>query len=282
MMAESVSIERFLARDDERVAEAGRTILLSHGGVRPRAVVLLHGLTASPRQFVRYARDLYARGHNVLVPRFPRHGYSDRLTGALAGLTDEHLRAFARESLDVASALGERITVAGISAGGTLALWMAQHQAFDRAVAISPFLGVAMLPGALTGTAMRLLLRLPNRFVWWDPIRRDRLMPEHGYPRYPTHALAYLYRISDDVLRDGAVHLPQARNVRFVINTGEASVSNRAIRALSSRWKQQGADVEEIVLRNMPPSHDIVEPERNVALAARVYPEILEAIDPRA
>ncbi len=282
MMSASAGVAQFLARDDERVAEAGRTLLLWHGGVRPRAVVLLHGLTASPRQFVRFAHDLYARGHNVLVPRFPGHGYTNRMTHALAGLNDEHLRVFARASLDAARALGERITVAGMSAGGTLALWLAQRQRFDRVVAIAPFLGVAMLPTYLTGFAMRSLLRLPNLFVWWDPVRRERQLPEHGYPRYATHAIAYLYRIADDVLRDAKARPPQVRSAGFVFNPGEASVSNRAVRALSASWKRLGANVDDVVLRNMQPSHDIIEPERNVALAARLYPEILNAIDPQA
>jgi pimeloyl-ACP methyl ester carboxylesterase len=279
MMTDSVSVAQLLARDDDRVAEESRTILLSHGGLRPRAVILLHGLTASPRQFVRFAHDLYARGYNVLVPRFPRHGYRDRMTETLAGLTDEHLRFFARQSLDAARSLGSRITIAGISAGGTLALWLAQHQSFERAVAISPFLGVAVLPGPLTGIAMRTLLHLPNRFVWWDPIRREQQMPRHGYPRYATHALAYLYRISDDVLHEAKEYPPAVQSIKLVINGGEASVSNGAIRALASAWRRRGAPVEDVLLRHMPPSHDIVEPERNAALAERVYPRILDAID---
>lgn len=280
-MFDSASLERFLARDHERISEAGRTILLSHGAVRPRAVVLLHGLTASPKQFVRFARDLFARGHNVLVPRLPRHGYGDRMTGALAGLTDEHLRWFARESLDAARTLGDRVTIAGFSAGGTLALWLAQHEAFDRAVAIAPFLGVAWLPNALLGPAINVLLRLPNRFVWWDPVRRERQMPAHGYPRYATHAIAYVYRVAGDVMRDAALGPPKAHAVVVVTNSREATVNNRAIRALVRRWRESGATIDRRELRRMPPSHDIIEPERNVALADRVYPAILEAIDPK-
>ncbi len=280
MMPDSGALERFLARDHELISEAGRTILLSHGTVRPRAVLLFHGITASPPQFARFAHDLFARGHNVLVPRLPRHGYSDRMTDALAGLTDEHLRWVARESLEAARALGERVTIAGFSLGATLALWLAQREAFDRAVGIAPFLGVAWLPNTLTGIAASALLHLPNRFVWWDPIRREKLMPAHGYPRYSTHAISYCYRVANDLMRDAKVSAPKARVVVVVSNSGEAAVNNRAIRALVRNWRERGAAIEHRRLRGMPPSHDVIEPEHSVALADRVYPALLDAIDP--
>lgn len=265
---------------EAEVPEASRTILLRHSGVRPRAVLLLHGLTASPKQFVRYAQDLFARGHNVLVPRFPLHGYQNRLTDALANLTDEQLRSFALESLAAAKALGDRVTIAGFSAGGTLALWLAEREESDRVVAIAPFLGLAALPDAITRLVMRIALWLPNRFVWWNPILRERQLPAHGYPRYATHAIARLYEISHEVMRDAASRPPKSRTLTLVVNAGEASVSNRAALRLLAGWKRRGANVERVLLRSMPPSHDIIEPEREGELAARVYPTILDAIDP--
>jgi alpha-beta hydrolase superfamily lysophospholipase len=230
---------------------------------------------------VRYAQDLFARGHNVLVPRYPLHGYRDRLTDALADLTEEHLRAFALESLEAARTLGERVTIAGFSAGGTLALWLAEREESERVVAIAPFLGLAALPDALTQLAMRVALRLPNRFIWWNPILRERQLPEHGYPRYATHAIARLYEISRDVMRDAASQPPKSRTLALVVNAGEASVSNRAALRLLEGWRSRGTNVERVLLRPMPPSHDIIEPENKVELAARVYPTILDAIDPR-
>lgn len=268
-----------LVRRDGRVSEAAQPILLVHGEPVSRAIVLLHGLTASPAQFRSYAHALYARGHNVLVPRLPLHGYSDRLTTALAALTDDELRSFARDCIDAARTLGQRTTIAGFSAGGTLALWLAQREPVDRVVAIAPFLGAAAVPRPVMDVAMRALLHLPNWFVWWDPVRRERQMPEHGYPRYATHAVAQLYRISSDVMRD-ASQLPAAHRIVLVTNRGEASVSNAAIARTLRRWTTAGAAVEKIELRGMPPSHDVIEPLRSVALAQRVFPIVLDAIDP--
>lgn len=282
MIPRSDSLERLLAADDdERVSEAGRTILLTNGPRTRRAVLLLHGLTASPAQLRRYAGALAERGHNVLVPRFPRHGYRDRLTDALAGLTGDELRAFALDALEATRTLGDAVTVAGFSAGGTLALWLAQRDAFDRAVGIAPFLGAAAFPKPVMDLAVAAMLRLPNRFVWWDPVRRDRQLPEHGYPRYATHALGNLYDVARDVMQN-ANRVPRAHDVAVVLNRGEAAVNNAVIAATIRRWQAVGASIERVELRGMPPSHDIIEPDRNPALAERVFPTILAAIDPAA
>jgi alpha-beta hydrolase superfamily lysophospholipase len=279
MMPASRDVERFLVRDREVVSEAGRTILLRHEGVRPRAVMLLHGLTAGPAQFRRFANDLFARGHNVFVPRLPLHGYRDRLTTALADFDDAKLRIWARESLAAARELGDRVTIAGFSAGGTLALWLAQQEHADRVVAIAPFLGLARLPSWITGFAMRTLLLLPNRFFWWNPFARERIAPAYGYPRFPTHAIARLYRIAEEVTRN-APGVPKARSMAFVTNSGESSVSNRAVLALAQRWAQHGFKADVVTLKQMPPSHDVIEPDYRPELAARVYSKVLGAIDP--
>ena len=59
-----------IAADDSVVAEGGATILRDHGHRSPRAVVLIHGFTDSPKQFADLADSLYARGDNVFVPVF--------------------------------------------------------------------------------------------------------------------------------------------------------------------------------------------------------------------
>jgi carboxylesterase len=277
----SERLERLLARDHPAVGEKGRTIAHLHGERRPRAVVLLHGLTASPPQFDRFARELFTRGHNVLVPRLPRHGHADRLSTALESLRPDDLYAAANDYVAIARELGDRVTVAGFSLGGLLAAWTAQHHVVDRCVAIAPFFGVAWIPGALMTPLTELALRVPNRFHWWDPILRERQMPEHGYPRYSTHAIAHAYRIAQALLREARASGPAANHVVLVTNAMEATVDNRAIRRLYARWSAHRPDAVELVaLTGLPPSHDVVEPLRRGDLAERAYPQLLRAIDP--
>lgn len=277
----SQRLERLLERDHPAVGDKGRTITLLHGERRPRAVVLLHGLSASPPQFARFARDLYERGHNVIVPRLPRHGHADRLSTALERLRPNDLYEATAQYVAIAAELGDRVTVAGFSLGGLLAAWAAQNFDIDRAVAIAPFLGVSMLPSFMMAGVSEFMLRLPNRFPWWNPLVRDRQMPEHGYPRYSTHAVAHAFRIASGVLREARRQPPRAGKVVLVTNAREATVNNRAIRRLYRHWRASHPElIELLVLRGLPPSHDVVEPLRRSDLAERAYPFLLSAIDP--
>ena len=265
-------------RDHGRVSEAGRSKLLLHGDVRPLAVVLFHGLSASPTQFIRFAHELHERGHNVVVPRLPRHGHRDRLSTALAGLTAGDLRAFAAENIELAQGLGERVVVAGFSLGGLLTTWAAQHYHLARAVAIAPFFGLSFVPQRLIAPFADLLLKLPNIFPWWDPVARDRQMPEHGYPRYATHALAQSLLVARDVFGSAGNSLA-AREMIFVTNAAETGVNNRAVRHLAQLMRSaHGTHVEQVVLSGIPLSHDIIEPLRHPAIADRVYPTLLDLI----
>jgi pimeloyl-ACP methyl ester carboxylesterase len=270
-----------VARDHPGVAAKGRTLAYVHGNRRPRAVVLLHGMTASPAQFERVARALFDRGHNVIVPRLPRHGHADQLSTALARLRAEDLYRAVRDYVEVAHELGEEITVAGFSLGGLLAAWIGQRYSIDRCVPIAPFFGIACIPNRFMNTVAERLLRLPNRFYWWNPILRDRRIAACGYPRYATHAIAHSYRIARELLDEALTIRPGARQIAIVTNAREVAVNNYAIRRLYRRWQRHRPnDVSLEVISGLPLSHDIVSPERPWKLADRVEPTLLSAIDP--
>lgn len=276
-------LDRLLARDHPGVGVKGRTAAYVHAQRRPRAVVLLHGMSSSPPQFERYAQALFERGHNVVVPRLPAHGHADRLSTAMGDLRPDDLYAAADDYLGIAADLGERVTVAGFSLGGLLAAWCAQHYPVDRAVAIAPFFGVAWIPSTLMPLIGEALLRAPNRFAWWNPFLRDRQRPDHGYPRYATHAIAHAHRMARALLRESSERGPSAQRVVLVANAREAAVDNRAIRRLYDRWRRRNPSaVEFVALTGLPLSHDIVEPQRRGALAARAFPRLLAAIDPES
>src|SRR5439155_23784201 len=144
-----------------------RTLLLSGEGRAGRCFVLLHGFTNCPQQFLRLAEELHSGGDAVLVPRYPYHGLTDRLTKEPSRLTTEELIRFANDVTDMAQGLGRRVIVAGLSLGALLAMWLAQHRAdVGRAVAISPVFGLRRLPTGLVRWAAG---SLPDRYLWWDP-----------------------------------------------------------------------------------------------------------------
>src|SRR4051812_21843380 len=76
-----------ISADDSIVADGGASILRVHTRRSPRAVVLLHGFTNSPRQFADLADSLFASGDNVFVLRLPRHAVRGKSVADLSGLT---------------------------------------------------------------------------------------------------------------------------------------------------------------------------------------------------
>lgn len=272
-------INGVLRRDEVRAEERCRSIFLTHGSRAPRATLFLHGMTASPRQFNSLAAYAHVLGDNVFVPRMPKHGYPDRLTGALGELRASDLLETAEQSLEIARGLGERVRVVGFSLGGLLTTWIAQHHDVDEAIALSPLLGLAVVPFGLTRIAVTVLRKLPNAFVWWDPIKRAKLMPAHGYPRFSTHALAEALTIGLDVLAEARERGPRSR-ITLVTNAGEMGVNNGAVARLAAFWRVAGgAHVERLCIGGLGPSHDIVEPLREGGQAEKSYPFFFRLLD---
>ncbi len=275
-LAASLDVE-----EGELLGEEMRTTILDHGGRTPRVVVLVHGLSASPRTWRDFAAVRHARGENVLIARLPRHGHDDRMSGALADLTAGELSRQAARIVDAAIALGDEVTIVGHSMGGALALHCAHRDArVFRAIAIAPFLGIKRVPHDLNALLRTLLERTPNRFLYWDPIDRGRSLPRHGYPQYTTRSIAAGLALAQALREDAKQGPPRAAHIDIVRNAGETSVNNHAIDDLVERWRAVGGDrvrVHRVV--GLGFSHDIVEPERAHSPAARFLPLLHALLD---
>ncbi len=257
------------ARDDaERsVAPPMRSQVL-RGRAGAGAIVLLHGLTASPPAWSAFAAQFVARGQTVVVPRLLLHGHANRMTRALRHLRPQTLIDDVTAIVAAVAALGERVTVAGHSLGATLAIDAALRlPEIERIVPIAPFLGIASVPLEVHPLLRGALEAMPDRFLWWDPVARERLEPAHGYPRYPLRALATGISIAD-AARMSARRPPHARAIDLVLNHRESSVNNRTALRLAQAWRRAGAPVAVHRLVGLGWSHDIIEPQRHAAQAA--------------
>jgi pimeloyl-ACP methyl ester carboxylesterase len=245
--------------------------------VAPTAVVLLHGLTNSPPQYDLLAPQLHARGHAVIVPRMPYHGYRDRMTDAIAKMLAADLESLSLQAVIIAALCGQRVVVAGISVGATLAGWLAARTRIDLGIGIAPFCGLRELPGAANDALGAILRAAPNRFGWWDPRSKEGQPPAHGYPRYATRALGEALRISSEL--SAASGVPHGRRAVLVANAHDPVVNNahaaRRFRSLRAR----GVAVEQVVLDGLPDIHDIVEPAIPQARTDLVYPRLIEIIE---
>ena len=219
------------------------TKLYDHGKQTDHIVVLLHGFTTCPEQFGELGRQYFDAGFNVFIPRLPFHGLPDRLTTELSQLTAEKLSAFGDQVIDIAHGLGKKVTVMGISGGGTLAAWLAQNRAdIDYAFPIAAFLGTAGIPPSMTKHFTRFGLSLPNFYMWWDPTTKaaNPYSIYYAYPRYPVRALMELLRLGLVTQMQAEKSAPAAKNIVMIINDAEPSVSNAEILQLLTLWQKHG------------------------------------------
>ena len=211
--------------------------LLTHGQKTDRAIVLYHGLTACPFQYHEFAQLLFDEGYNVFVPRLPRHGYADRTGNALADLTAEELLSVMDPDVDLAVGLGDHVTLAGLSLGGNVAAAGGQLRSdLFLGAPMSPALGFRFVPNFLTPALTRLILGLPDIYIWWDPINRENFQAESGYPGFSLHALGQIFRLGMALIEEAEVKPPAATNQLLISIWGDPAVNLGAIDALAAAW----------------------------------------------
>lgn len=267
--------------DGPNVNPLCRTRLYTHGRRVERALVLLHGFTNCPQQMDLLGRQLHERGWNVLIPRYPRHGYTDRLNTTIAELRADHLVALANRSALAGAGLGERLTIAGLSLGAILAGLLAQtNSGIERAVLIAPMLGLKPIPGPVMSALGSLASRAPNFYMWWNGKEKDRLGPAYGYPRFATHAYAALFECGRRLVRSAREEAPKTRSITVVTNAGEPRLDNRFTYRLVESWRRHGAivDTYEFPAGDRLP-HDLIDPGHAAQNTALVYPVITRLIE---
>jgi len=84
-----------------------------------RSILMIHGLSDSPYSMKTLADLFYSYGYNVVGVLLPGHG---RASEDLLHVKLSQWQQAAARGLKVASAIGERVSVAGFSTGGALAL----------------------------------------------------------------------------------------------------------------------------------------------------------------
>src|ERR1700730_14201720 len=102
----------------------------------PAAALVLHGFTRSPHSMRPIAEALAAAGFTVELPLLPGHGTS--VDDMLQTSWDDWSSAAEAAYLELAGR-AERVVVAGLSMGGTLACWLAaRHPELAGLVCINP------------------------------------------------------------------------------------------------------------------------------------------------
>jgi len=267
--------------DGPNVNPLCHTRVYTHGERVKRSLVLLHGFTNCSQQFDALGRQFFDRGWNVVIPRYPRHGYTDRLNTSIAELRADHLTAVANRAAEVGAGLGERLTVAGLSLGAILSGLLAHSRGdIQRAVLIAPMLGLKPLPGPALTAISAAAKALPNFYMWWSNELKDSLAPPYGYPRFATHAYAALFDCGRQLVRSAREEPPRAKSIAVITNAGEPRLDNRFTYRLVESWRRHGADVETF---EFPASdkltHDLVDPGNSAQRTDYVYPVVTRLIE---
>ncbi|WP_055046431.1 alpha/beta hydrolase [Devosia sp. A16] len=259
-----------------------RSTLLTHGRKVARVVVFFHGLTNCPAQAEQLAAKLFGLGYNVYLPRIPQHGDADQMSLALADLTAETMIAVGNAATDIAQGLGDEVVVTGLSAGGIIAGWIGQHRAdADQSIAIAPFLSPNLIPDWANHAATALLLNAPNAMAWWDPATRDNPPGmTYAYPRYATHGLAQVLRLSIALMDDAAARAPLSPRLGLLINEADDAVSKTKIEELALHWQQHGADLEVVRLPlALELGHDLIDPHQPTGDPDFVYQVLVDMMN---
>jgi esterase/lipase len=262
------AIGRRQAEDDRIAVPGARSILLTNGAPTPRAIVLLHGLTDSPRQFEAFAYQLYGDGNNVYVPRLPQHGLRGGSARSLSALRASELRAVSDSIVREARGLGDSVIVVGLSMGGTMAAWIAQRDTVTRVVLIAPAIEPGRIPSLLDRPIVGLADRLPSivRADRPDTARPDR---EAGFD---SRAAAEIFELGSSVARSAGRNPPGTDEIVLLVNAADRTVRESASEALARAWARHGAGV---AVYELPDSlrlpHNIIDPIRGRSLGQDVY-----------
>lgn len=276
-------IRALQAEDGPEIKAICRTQLLTHGKRTPTAVVLLHGYSSSPHQYHVLGPQLFERGHNVLIPRYPYHGHVARVPTHFWQMPLEAVLQTVYAAVDMAQGLGEQVVVMGLSFGGALGAWLAHHRRdIQRAVIVSPALGFRRVAGWKRRPVAGLGRYTRPRFEWWDAKRKEAGGVYHAYAGWSTRGAAEMMRLGillEDLARQAG---PRAQSVRVVLNPADTLLDLDPIHRLANRWQRHDPSVELVVLpMDWDLRHDLIEPEAERAQIEKVYPVLIDLAEGR-
>ncbi|MBV8142763.1 MAG: alpha/beta hydrolase [Verrucomicrobia bacterium] len=260
----------------------GHSRLLTQGHKTERVFVLLHGLTNCPEQFIPLARILHASGANVVLPRARYAGFSDRMN-AIQGLqSGQDLLDQASAGLDIASGLGDRIFLVGLSGSAVAAAWMAHNRdGIESVLLVSPFFGVDGQPVALIDAISAVLTRAPNFYFWWDPKQKAAMArPSCAYPRFGTRCIADTLELSRNVRDHFASHPLRVGRMAILTSACDKAANSEQTSQLAAQWAQKNPG--RVSIYEFPKAlgipHDMIDPNQTGAKTQISYPKILELL----
>ena len=254
--------------------------ILTHGRKTERVIILMHGMTNCPQQFVELAPIFFEQGYNVLIPRMPHNGLADPDTDDLRYLKSVELRDNCNSMIDIARGLGDHITYLGLSVGGLMAAWVAQYRNdVDRAVVIAPSFTISPHLGVIPSRIiMRLFLTLPN--IMTQRIQPFKDGPDHNYLGFATRGLGEMMRFGFSIYDSSKKRSAAAQSVLVITNAADAAVNNKITLNVAKNWQTNGLKQLETYQFDAKYKliHDVIDPGQKQQNIAVTYPILLDLI----
>jgi carboxylesterase len=212
----------------------------------------------------------------------PYCGLADRMNTEQAKMRAEDFMRYGDEVVDIARGLGDHITMAGISGGGLVTAWVAQkREEVDRAVLISPGLGIKAIPRFWTPFMSWALRVLPNWYIWEDPEKKENAPRLYNYVRIPSKVVGQILRMGLAVKALARLEAPLAGTIVVITNLNDPGIDNIAVDKVTDLWRTRRAkNVQAYQFpKELGLGHDIIDvkdPQMDVAV---VYPKLFELID---
>jgi pimeloyl-ACP methyl ester carboxylesterase len=279
-------VENIISSEGSDLHPLGHTRLLSHGKKTGAAVLWFHGYSSAPQQFIPLGEKCFELGMNVYIPRAPHHGLNDRLTEETRKLTEEELKAWAEESLQITRGLGDRVIVGGLSMGGAVTTWLAQeYPEIDLAIIIAPAIAYRVLPSFLLPVAIPVISWLPDSMHWWDAKLKENIEgADYNYAWVSMHGLAIFPRMGMEIRKLNRKTPPAAKEIWMVINDHDADVDGGYVQKVAEEWKAKKPDAIHTYhfLDGLGIVHDCISVENSKQRVDIVYPVLLDIISGRA
>jgi pimeloyl-ACP methyl ester carboxylesterase len=281
--ATRAALDKLFASVPPTLSPEGHPRAFLHDQPTDHVFVFLHGLTSAPEQFDALGRQLFERGHNVVIVLSPGHGESNLMTDKLGSLTAQGMLDAANNALNLSHGLGRDVTLVGLSINGATAAWFAQNRPdVNHVVLLSPFFAPLGLPQWAVSPLSHLVVRLPNTFLWWDPRKKEAFGgPPYTYPRFPTHSIGRMMLLGEDVFR-AAKEAPSASQSILVVTTAsDIAVNNTLTARLVENWRSFRPEAISAYQfpRDERVPHDFIDPHQSNQLISLVYPRLIEMLE---
>jgi len=274
-----------VSAEKDKVEPVCQTKLLEHSKKTEKVIVLFHGFTNCPAQFSEFAQKLFNDGYNVYIPRIPHHGLKNVLTEDLQNLTVKELENTISDSISVATGLGDKVTLFGISGGGVMAAFGGY---FFKEVNSVVFAAPLFTPGFIDVNALSFLINaidtVPNIFFWWDDKAKEKVEgPKYAYPKYSSKAAGAFFKLSQSLkvaLENNQVS-QKGKTLVLLTKENDPAISNKTARGMIETWVSY-PDTTIITYQfasDKAPIHDFIDPNQTKANTDYIYPIVKNLIN---